>query len=143
MILVTGATGRAGSSVIEALPHDMYVRASFRRRARQARDNVEWVPFSFDDERSFAGALQGVGAVFLMRPPQMASAKAFKPFLAALEQHKIRRVVLMTVRGADSNTLLPHHGLDISKPTGAERGRQSQAVVGSGALGCIPCRAGW
>jgi uncharacterized protein YbjT (DUF2867 family) len=69
MILVTGATGNAGSEVVRALRQR---RASFRAFVREpveARrklgDDVQLVPGDFADQRSVRAALEGIETVFL------------------------------------------------------------------------------
>ncbi|HEV7344644.1 MAG TPA: NAD(P)H-binding protein [Devosia sp.] len=112
MILVTGATGRVGSALVEALPPGTAVRAASRSGDGSAAREVDWVRFSFSEPSTFAPALEGIRAVFLIRPPQMAKAADFEPFLDALEDRSIRRLVLLSVKGADRNPLLPHRGLE-------------------------------
>ncbi|MET3898072.1 uncharacterized protein YbjT (DUF2867 family) [Devosia sp. UYZn731] len=110
MLLVTGATGRVGAALIAAMRGNALRAAG--RETRQADGPVEWVKFDFTAPSSYPSALDGVTAVFLIRPPQMADAKAFIPFLDALQERKIQRVVLLSVKGADTNPILPHHGLE-------------------------------
>jgi len=82
------------------------------RDTRATEGPVEWIKFDFAEPATYGPALLGVSAVFLIRPPQMADAKAFVPFLDALRKRNIRRVVLLSVKGADTNPVLPHHGLE-------------------------------
>ena len=70
--------------------------------------------FSLTDPASFPAALDGVSAVFLMRPSQITRASAFAPFLAALKANRIDRVVALSVKGAENNRLLPHHGMEMA-----------------------------
>lgn len=72
----------------------------------------DWVHFSFERPETFEAALDRIDKVFLMRPPQMAKSAAFVPFLDALKNRGISRVVVLSVMGADTNRLLPHHGLE-------------------------------
>jgi uncharacterized protein YbjT (DUF2867 family) len=112
VILVTGANGQVGSALLDHLPDGTQAKAASRSGQGQERAGVEWVPFDFDRHESFALALAGVSAVFLMRPPQMAKAKAFEPFLEACRQAGVQRIAVLSVKGADKNALLPHHGLE-------------------------------
>src|ERR1700757_1095412 len=69
MILVTGATGVAGSEVVRALrqrgaPVRAFVRDVDGAR-RRLGDDVELVPGDFADPRSVRAALEGVETTFL------------------------------------------------------------------------------
>jgi uncharacterized protein YbjT (DUF2867 family) len=70
------------------------------------------VPFALEDTTTYAQAVEGCDAVFLMRPPQITKARVFQPFLNYLQKRGIRRVVFLSVLGADSNKVLPHHGME-------------------------------
>ena len=111
MIFVTGATGRVGSAIIEALGPTSDVRGTCRAHESRA-GRTQWTTFAFEKPESFSAALDGVSAVFLMRPPQMTEATAFRPFLAEMKARGIRRIVLLSVAGADRNPLLPHHSIE-------------------------------
>jgi uncharacterized protein YbjT (DUF2867 family) len=69
MILVTGATGNAGSQVVGALVEAGHEVRAFVRDADRAYalfgDAVELAPGDFADSRSVRAALEGVEAVFL------------------------------------------------------------------------------
>jgi uncharacterized protein YbjT (DUF2867 family) len=116
VILVTGASGLVGGEVARVLAT---ARSPLRLALRDpgARP-VELPPadavrFDFQSPESFPAALSGVESVFLVRPPQLARARRhFGPFVRAMEQAAVRRVVFLSVRGADRNPLLPHHGIE-------------------------------
>ncbi len=106
MILVTGASGTVG--------HEVAARLSGQAPVRRAlRDPACGVHFDFLDPSSFGPALRGVDQVFLLRPPQLARARHdFGPFITAMERAGVRQVVFLSVRGAGSNPLLPHRGIE-------------------------------
>lgn len=107
-ILVTGASGRVGGALLRQLEGRAEVRAA-------TRDPValpHGIRFDFVDPATHAAALEGARAVFLMRPPAIARAAAFEPFLDAMRRAGVRRVVVLSVRGADRVPVLPHHGLE-------------------------------
>lgn len=110
-ILVTGATGRAGGAALRHLRGRVPLRAG-ARRPPAPEPGVTWTRFAFEDPSSFVPALEGVRAVFLMRPPQMARARDFEPFLDAAEAAGVRHVAVLSVKGAERNPLLPHHRLE-------------------------------
>jgi uncharacterized protein YbjT (DUF2867 family) len=112
-LFVTGATGRVGSALIAAMPASSRVRAAYGKATGQLnRSDIEWVPFSFEDQSTFPADLLGVKTVFLMRPPQIADAEVFRPFLEAASRSGVERVLMLSVKGAEHNPLLPHHGLE-------------------------------
>ena len=69
MILVTGATGNAGSQVVRALAERGEAVRCFARDSEKARrllgDAVELAVGDFADEDSFYGALEGVDRLVL------------------------------------------------------------------------------
>jgi len=117
MIFITGATGRVGSAIIQALGPKVEVRGAYREPAILVGP-THWTAFAFEKPEGFEAALDGISAVFLMRPPQITKAAVFEPFLEELQARRIRRIVLLSVAGADRNPLLPHHGIEqlIQKP---------------------------
>ena len=75
LILVTGATGKTGSAVVRQLLDRGYpVRATVRKRDERADDlealGAEVVVADFHDLRSMRGAMEGVGRVYFVYPPQ-------------------------------------------------------------------------
>ena len=95
-VLVTGASGRVGGAVVDALHGRAPLRAATRGGGDGGSDGVVPVRFDFTEPATYGQALDGVGAVFLMRPPQMARG----------------RVVVLSVRGAERVRVLPHHALE-------------------------------
>ena len=66
MILVTGATGNIGAGVVRALQSTGHpVRAAIHETPL-AIDGVETCPLDFDDPATFAPALRGIDALFLL-----------------------------------------------------------------------------
>ncbi len=112
-IFVMGATGGVGGAVVGHLRGRIALRAATQGR-RVAETNLEWVTFNMLDPSSFPAALEGVSAVFVMRPPQITRASDFAPFLSALKKNRINRVVALSVKGAENNRLLPHHGMEMA-----------------------------
>lgn len=118
MILVTGATGNVGADVLRGLIElEVPVRAAVtdlsRARARLP-EGADVQRFDFNDPSTFAAALEGVSRVFLMRPPIMDDAKAFKPFLKALAAKGLEQLVFLSVLGAQNNPVVPHRKLELA-----------------------------
>lgn len=103
-ILITGASGRVGGALARQLAGRVDTRLTGRGEGR--------VPLDFLDPATFDAALDGCEAMFLLRPPQIASGKAFAPFLDAALRRGVHRVVLLSVKGAENNPLLPHQALE-------------------------------
>lgn len=70
------------------------------------------VKFNVLEPATYADALHGVTSVFLMRPPQISKGSAFGPFLDACEARRITRIAVLSVKGAEKNPVLPHHGME-------------------------------
>lgn len=99
-----GASGRVGGALVRALGADVPLRAAGRAPGM--------VLFDLTDPATFEAALDGVRAVFLMRPPQIAKGAAFRPFLDSCVARGIGRMVVLSVKGADTNRFLPHHEME-------------------------------
>lgn len=104
-ILVTGASGKVGSAVIEALVADrISVRAGSRKTTRlRWTDKVQPVLFDYEDPGIHRAALDGVSGVFLVAPPldQDAPAK-LNPFIDKAGETGVRHIVFNSAMGADA-----------------------------------------
>lgn len=114
VVLVTGASGNVGSELVEQLlAKNEQVAVATRAGRSDMFPAIRAVTFDFGDASTFGPALEGVDRVFLMRPPQMSDAKAFRPFIHAMERAGIRQVVFLSVQGAGQNLFVPHHGIEV------------------------------
>ncbi|MDA3935470.1 MAG: SDR family oxidoreductase [Actinomycetota bacterium] len=114
-VLVTGATGTVGSEVVrELLDRKQRVRATATnaKSASRTPTGAQAVRFDFEDPSTFDHALHDVDRVFLVRPPHMSSAEAFEPFIGAMERAGVRQVVFLSLLGAQSNPIVPHHAVE-------------------------------
>lgn len=121
-ILITGASGNIGKELI----HHLYQQAqlSFQilagvRNITNLHDglstykNLQYVPFDFTNSDSFDQALEGVETVFLLRPPAIADIKQFfVPLIKAFEKNAIKRVLFLSVQGADKIKMIPHYKIE-------------------------------
>lgn len=114
VVLVTGATGNVGTEVIRQLhAREMRVKAAITPgNDGMLPDGTACTEFDFARPETYESALEGVDRVFLMRPPQMADAAAFRPFVSALAEAGIAQVVFLSVQGAGQNPFVPHHGIE-------------------------------
>jgi len=116
-VLITGATGTVGREVVRSLqPHTDQVAfiAGVRNLTdHQHSDSIREVRFDFEDPSSFEPALQGIDTLFLLRPPQISQAKKyFKPIISAAQTQQVQHIVFLSVQGADSNSIIPHHTIE-------------------------------
>lgn len=115
-VLVTGASGNVGRHVITALRRR---GAEVRAAARDADPSpvpagVERVPFDFADPRTHADAVAGCAALFLMRPPAVSDTRGLlDPFVDVARAAGVAQIVFLSVAGAGTNRLVPHHAVEV------------------------------
>ncbi len=88
--LVTAATGKTGRRVVaglEAAGHQV------RPASRSSATRFDW-----DDPATWAPALDGAGAVYLVPPEPGPDAIDLAPFVAEVERSSVARVVLLSAR---------------------------------------------
>lgn len=74
---------------------------------------VERAQLDFARPRTFGPVLDGVRALFLMRPPALANTRKYiDPFVDAAEAAGVRHVVFLSLLGAEKNPLLPHRRVE-------------------------------
>ncbi len=115
-VLVTGASGNVGGAVVRSLiAAGIHVRAAGTTPAALERmfPGVDVVHLDFHTPSTFGPALDGVGGLFLLRPPRIATVG---PTLNALvdvaAQVGVDHVVFSSVTGADTNRVVPHHRVE-------------------------------
>lgn len=116
-VLVTGATGNVGTELVKRLQKtDVKLLAAVQEPGKPAPHlppAVERIRFVFGDEATYAPALRGVDAVFLLRPPRIGDAKRFiLPAIDAMKAARVRAVTFLSVQGAHANPLVPHHAIE-------------------------------
>ncbi|ADB54136.1 NAD(P)H-binding protein [Conexibacter woesei] len=89
-ILVLGATGKTGSRVVSQLrQHDVEVRAASRNGATR---------FDWGDEGTWAPALDGAGAAYVVVPEEVDGAERVSAFGALAAARGVERLVLLSAR---------------------------------------------
>jgi uncharacterized protein YbjT (DUF2867 family) len=117
-VLVTGAIGNVGREVVRALvARGRDVRAvDLAPRAVSAMhgDTVEAGRLDYEQPETFSGALDGCSSLFLVRPPAIADMEAtLLPFIDAALARGIQHIVFLSVLGAATNKLVPHHAVEV------------------------------
>jgi uncharacterized protein YbjT (DUF2867 family) len=116
-VLVVGATGNVGSSLIAHLLQrsdaPQVVAATRNPGSTQLPTGVQAVAFDPANPSTWTAALQGISHLFLMSPPGHADAYGLlAPFLnQALGQ--LKRVVLMTAAGVEYDDSIPLRRLEL------------------------------
>ena len=113
-ILVTGATGKVGQEVINAL-RGSYVktRAGLRDLSRAAALGVEGVAFDFNDMSTWSGAFDGVDALYFVTPPfHPREAEIGRQAIAAAIEAGIRKIVKLSAMGTENAEGFAHKEVD-------------------------------
>lgn len=106
MLLITGATGTIGTSLLRELAAEGAAARVFARDPAKAR-SIERLGFevalgSFEDERAVRAALAGVHRLFLLSPPATASmVRAQSPVVDAARDAGVEHIVKLSSIGAD------------------------------------------
>jgi uncharacterized protein YbjT (DUF2867 family) len=135
-VLVTGATGNVGREVMRELcsrgipvraattsPAHVQIPAGRPARASEASEAseageageaIEVTRLDLADPTTFAPAVTGCSAMFLMRPPAITDMQAtLLPFIDTARACGIRHVVFLSVAGMGASRLVPHHAVEV------------------------------
>lgn len=120
-ILVTGTTGNIGVEVISALvelqlQHEIIGAV---RNIDKAKKQFSHYPslsfrlFDFEKADTFSAAFNQVNILFLLRPPHISKVEEyFRPLLKEAWDSGIRRVVFLSVQGAEKSNVIPHNKIE-------------------------------
>ncbi|MDZ4665265.1 MAG: NmrA family NAD(P)-binding protein [Bacteroidota bacterium] len=119
-ILITGATGNVGMSVLKHLTiqkSNLKVFAGVRNiekgKDKLQEFNVSLVTFDFEEVQSFRAAFKGIDILFLLRPPQLADVeKYFKPLIDEVVKCDVKQIVFLSVQGVENSKIIPHHKIE-------------------------------
>lgn len=116
-VLVTGATGNSGREVVRALERR---GIPYRAAVRDSEGVSSGVCFDFEDPGTWTSAAEGCTGLFLLRPPPISDvAKTLNPFVDAARSAGIEHVTFLSVAGAESNSLVPHHDVETHLKSGS------------------------
>ncbi len=119
-LLITGATGNVGLSVIKRISNrinGLQVFAGVRNietdREKLEAFNVFVVSFDFENIQTFKPAFAEMDILFLLRPPQIANvSKFFEPLLAEANASKIKQIIFLSVQGVENSKIIPHYKIE-------------------------------
>src|SRR4030095_14766373 len=107
-ILVTGATGTIGREVAKRLAaQGASTRAGVRDRTKarkQFGNEIELLPFAFEDKRLFDDALEDVEKVFLLPPLMPNQVEVTNAFVDAVQSAGVQHIVKLSAIGVETET---------------------------------------
>lgn len=120
-ILITGASGNIGYEIIRGMNeirsnhHIVAADVDVKTAKVKLKDfaGIEHRQLDFTRQATFNSALQNIDIVFLLRPPQLADIdKYFAPFIRAMKEAGIHKIVFLSVQGVENQKKIPHHKLE-------------------------------
>jgi uncharacterized protein YbjT (DUF2867 family) len=120
-VLITGATGNVGESVIHHLAQkqsEIEIYAGVRNVDRAKRKflaypELKYKVFDFERPETWRKALEEVDTIFLVRPPHISSInKYFEPLIQIMKEESTNKVVLLSVQGAERSDVIPHRKIE-------------------------------
>ena len=113
-ILVTGATGNVGRSVVKELQRldvPFFAGGSDPLRTRQALgDDIEIRTLDFLRPETYGDAVRGIGGLFLLRPPPIGNVKeTLNVLIDRAVEAGVQHITFLSVDGADRQRWVPHH----------------------------------
>ncbi len=120
-ILITGATGNIGLEVVHYLSElktDLEICTAVRNieKAKKTFKNYPKLlfrKFDFDSDSSYNEAFHQVDILFLLRPPHISNVeKVFQPLLNSAKENGIKKIVFLSVQGAEKSNVIPHNKIE-------------------------------
>lgn len=119
-VLITGATGNVGLSVIKKLNDLQSACKIFAGVRNLAKDTALLKPylvsilhFDFEATETFQSTLKGIDLLFLLRPPQLSNVSAyFKPLIDAAIANNVQHIIFLSVQGVENSTIIPHYKIE-------------------------------
>lgn len=121
--LITGGTGNVGVEVLKHLflkrdPETDLIRLAHHDPNRQHHkpltdQAVDWVLLDLEKPETYAGAMNGCDVLFLLRPPHLTDIDGiFRPLLVTAIKYGLRKVIFLSVQGAEKSSFIPHHKIE-------------------------------
>ncbi|OLS23669.1 MAG: NAD(P)H azoreductase [Candidatus Heimdallarchaeota archaeon LC_2] len=135
-ILVFGATGNMGGSVIRAILGKGYdlralVRDPHNTKSELLRKKgVNLVEGNFDDYQSMVSAAKGVNIVFIVTPVTPEEAKMGIAAINAVTEAGVKHIIFNSVSDSDNNTGIPHFDAKREAEIVLEQGNVPYTIVG-------------
>lgn len=120
-ILITGATGNIGRELISylcglSLQSEIYAAVRTIESAKKTfRDlsGLRFLEFDFEDATLYTKAFRETDLLFLLRPPHLSNVeKVFKPLLHEAKKSGIKKIVFLSVQGAEKSKVIPHNKIE-------------------------------
>jgi uncharacterized protein YbjT (DUF2867 family) len=115
-LLVSGATGNVGSEVVRACAQagmELRVGGGDPKALRRRFPEHAAVELDFLRQETWAPALEGTSALFLMRPPPIGDMKTtLIPFVDRALAKGCEHVVFLSVEGAERMSWVPHRAVE-------------------------------
>lgn len=115
-ILVLGATGNLGGAAARSLlasGHAIRVGDTDPDRLRTRFRAAETVHLNLLRPETFPDAVAGAAGLFLIRPPAIAKVgPTLNALIDAARRADVKHVVFVSVTGADTNRVVPHHRVE-------------------------------
>lgn len=120
-ILVTGASGNIGLEVIHYLSElkpDSEIYAAVRnieeaKKTFKTYPNILFRQFDFENDSYYSKSFNQIDIVFLLRPPHISDVeKVFRPLLNSAKENGIKKIVFLSVQGAEKSKVIPHNKIE-------------------------------
>lgn len=115
-VLVTGATGNVGRSVVQQLTEweiPFVAAGSNRARVAAVAPGLDTRRLDFHDPGSYDGAVRGMRGLFLLRPPPIANVReTLNVLVDRAIAAGVEHVTFLSVMGAEHQPWIPHHKVE-------------------------------
>lgn len=107
-ILLTGATGNVGQSVLKYFQPSAHQSLFIASRQSSGLQSNE-LYFDFETPGSYTETLCRIDVLFLLRPPHISNVEEyFIPLIDAAKQAGLKHIIFLSVQGADKVSYIPH-----------------------------------
>ena len=117
-ILITGATGNVGGELIKICSREnveaVAAVTNLTKLTARFASGIELREFDFTRPETYAGAMQGVSKVFLLRPPAISNVRRdIFPFLEYCRRARLEQIVFLSLLGAEKLSFTPHRKIEL------------------------------